>query len=48
MKRNFRNKMKKIMAMVGIMCMLLSAVNVSSDAGVMPCGDTLIEEVRQS
>lgn len=46
MKRNFRNKMKKIMAMVGMMCMLLSVVDVSSDADVMPYGENIVDKGR--
>ena len=43
-----RNKLKKIVTVVGVMCMLLSVVNVSSNAEMTLCGDTVIEEIRQS
>lgn len=43
MKKNMMNKMKRVMATIMMACMLLTVVNVSSDAGVMPCGDICLE-----
>ena len=46
MKKNMMNKMKRVMATIMMACMLLTAVNVSSDAGVMPC-EEMFEETRR-
>ena len=41
MKKNMMNKMKRVMATIMMACMLLTVVNVSSDAGIMPCGEEI-------
>lgn len=41
------NKMKRVMATIMMACMLLTVVNVSSDAGVMPCDKVVDESVRE-
>lgn len=38
MKKKIMNTMKKVFAGSMLACMLLTAVNVNSDAGVMPVG----------
>lgn len=48
MKKNMLNKLKRAMATVMMACMLLTVVNVSSDAvdEIMPCGQEVIENNR--
>lgn len=48
MKKNMLSKLKRVMATVMMACMLLTVVNVSSDAvdSVVPCGEEFIEENR--
>lgn len=41
--KNIKNKMKKVMAMMMMTCMLLTVVNVSSNEGIMTCGEEVIE-----
>lgn len=43
MKKHILNKLKRVMATVMMACMLLTVVNVSSDAvdSVVPCGEEM-------
>ncbi len=36
------NKMKRLMAIVMMGCMLLTFTTVSSNTGIMPCGEDLV------
>lgn len=47
MKNNLMNKMKRVMAIIMMASMLLTIVNVSSDAGVMPFKESVGESVRE-
>lgn len=48
MRKNMLNKLKRVVATVMMACMLLTVVSVSSDAeaGIMPCGQEIIEDHR--
>lgn len=41
MKNNMMNRLKRVVATMMLACMLLTATSVSSDAGIMVCGDWL-------
>lgn len=43
-----KNMLKRVMATVMMACMLLTVVNVNSDAinGIVPCGQEIIEDHR--
>ncbi len=49
MKKNMLNKLKRVMATVMMACMLLTVVNVSSDAvdSVVPYGEKIDSEDRE-
>lgn len=50
MKKNFMNKVKGMLAVMMVVCMLLTIGSVSSDAeyGVMPCGEELERNIGES
>ncbi len=41
MRNNMMNKLKRVVATMMLACMLLTVTSVSSDAGIMVCGDWL-------
>lgn len=48
MKKNVRNKIKKIIMTAGMMCMLLNAVGVSSNVEIGVLGDNIIDQTITS
>ena len=50
MKKNMLNKVKGMLAVVMMACMLLTIGSVSSNAeyGVMPCGEAVETEITES
>ena len=41
------NKIKRVMAIVMMGCMLLTFTTVSSNTGIMPCGESVITNSRE-
>lgn len=41
MKKNLKNSLKKVAAVVMMACMLLTVTGVSSDEGIMPCWECI-------
>lgn len=44
-KKNWKNRLKKGMAVVMMACMLLTVMGVNSNAGIMPCG--MMDEIEE-
>lgn len=45
MKKDWKTRMKKAVAVMAMACMLLTVVSVNSNEGIMPCG-AWIEDVE--
>lgn len=45
-KNDWKNRVKRIVASMMLVCMLFGAAQVGTDAGIMPCGD-LYDEVTK-
>lgn len=41
MKNNMMNRLKRVVATMMLACMLLTVTSVSSDAGIMVCGESI-------
>lgn len=47
MKKNMKSKMKRVMTMIMMACMLLTVVNVSSDAEIGVCGEVIVADTKE-
>lgn len=45
-KNNWKNRVKRIVALMMLVCMLFGTAHVGTDAGIMPCGE-LWDEIEQ-
>lgn len=45
-KNNWKNRVKRIVALMMLVCMLFGTAHVGTDAGIIPCGDAYDEVTK--